>query len=115
MPQSFFGWIEFLLRQYGGLFLSGAATTLRIASSFLMGIPVDTIDDMVKSSLDEFSIRVCEKARIQLINKGYLANVNYRISYDKPVSLTSRPPFLSIPFQTQHGQIDVFINLTKNH
>ncbi len=31
LPSTFFGWIRFLLEQYGGLFLTGAATTLLIA------------------------------------------------------------------------------------
>jgi len=48
LPQSFFGWIEFLLRQYGGLFLTGAATTLLIAlvgtaAGFAIGLLVAVV------------------------------------------------------------------------
>ena len=31
MPSTFFGWVGFLLKQYGGLFFSGTCMTLLIA------------------------------------------------------------------------------------
>lgn len=45
MPTSFFGWVGFLVKQYGGLFLRGTANTLLIAISgtvlgFLLGLLV---------------------------------------------------------------------------
>lgn len=45
MPSTFFGWVWFLFRQYGGLFLRGTGTTLLIAVSgtvlgFLIGLLV---------------------------------------------------------------------------
>lgn len=45
MPSTFFGWVGFLLRQYGGLFLSGTGMTLLIALSgtlfgFIIGLLV---------------------------------------------------------------------------
>ena len=45
MPSTFFGWVGFLLKQYGGLFLSGTATTLLIALTgtffgFIIGLLV---------------------------------------------------------------------------
>ena len=45
MPDSFFGWIVFLLKQYGGLFLRGTGVTMLIAVSgtvlgFLLGLLV---------------------------------------------------------------------------
>ena len=88
-------------------------TTLRIASTFLRGIPVDSIDEMVKSSLEEFSIRVSEKAKLQLINKGYLTNVHYEIIYGTQVCLAAKTPFLRVPFSTQHGTMEVLVNLVK--
>jgi len=45
MPSTFFGWVGFLLKQYGGLFLSGTFTTLLIALTgtffgFIIGLLV---------------------------------------------------------------------------
>ena len=45
MPTTFFGWVGFLLRQYGGLFLSGTGMTLLVALSgtlfgFIIGLLV---------------------------------------------------------------------------
>ncbi len=45
MPTTFFGWVGFLLEQYGGLFLSGTLTTLLIALTgtifgFIIGLLV---------------------------------------------------------------------------
>ena len=45
MPSTFFGWVGFLLKQYGGLFLSGTGMTLLIALSgtlfgFIIGLLV---------------------------------------------------------------------------
>ncbi|MBR4039166.1 MAG: amino acid ABC transporter permease [Clostridia bacterium] len=45
MPSTFFGWVGFLLKQYGGLFLSGTLTTLLIALTgtffgFIIGLLV---------------------------------------------------------------------------
>lgn len=45
MPSTFFGWVGFLLEQYGGLFLSGTCTTLLIALTgtffgFIIGLLV---------------------------------------------------------------------------
>ena len=45
MPSTFFGWVGFLLKQYGGLFLSGTCTTLLIALTgtffgFIIGLLV---------------------------------------------------------------------------
>lgn len=45
MPDTFFGWIGFLLEKYGGLFLTGAANTLLIAlvgtvAGFIIGLLV---------------------------------------------------------------------------
>jgi putative lysine transport system permease protein len=45
MPATFFGWVGFLARQYGGLFLRGAGTTLVVALTgtilgFLLGLLV---------------------------------------------------------------------------
>ena len=45
MPTTFFGWVGFLLQQYGGLFFSGTCTTLLIALSgtffgFIIGLLV---------------------------------------------------------------------------
>lgn len=45
MPNTFFGWVGFLAKQYGGLFLSGTVTTLIIAITgtvlgFLLGLLV---------------------------------------------------------------------------
>ena len=31
MPESFFGWVVYILRQYGSLFVSGTVTTLVVA------------------------------------------------------------------------------------
>ena len=43
MPSSFFGWVGFLAKQYGGLFLRGTVNTLLIAVTgtilgFLLGL-----------------------------------------------------------------------------
>ena len=45
MPESFFGWVGYLMRQYGGLFLRGTGVTMLIALSgtvlgFLIGLLV---------------------------------------------------------------------------
>ena len=45
MPSSFFGWVGFLAKQYGGLFLRGTVNTLLIAVTgtilgFLIGLLV---------------------------------------------------------------------------
>ena len=45
MPTTFFGWVGFLLQQYGGLFFSGTCTTLLVALSgtffgFIIGLLV---------------------------------------------------------------------------
>lgn len=45
MPSTFFGWVGFLLKQYGGLFLSGTGVTLLIALTgtalgFILGLLV---------------------------------------------------------------------------
>lgn len=45
MPTTFFGWVGFLLRQYGGLFVSGTAMTMLVATTgtvfgFIIGLLV---------------------------------------------------------------------------
>ncbi|MDO4371943.1 MAG: amino acid ABC transporter permease, partial [Clostridia bacterium] len=45
MPSTFFGWVGFLAREYGGLFLRGTGVTLLIAITgtllgFLLGLLV---------------------------------------------------------------------------
>lgn len=92
-----------------------ADTTKHIASALLRGIPVDTLDDMVKSSLDEFSMRISEKAKVQLVNKGMLTKVASRVTYSKVFSFAGQTPFLRVPYTTKLGNLEVLVNLQKAH
>ena len=50
MPSTFFGWVGFLLKQYGGLFLSGTATTLLIAlTGTLFGFAIGLLVAIVRT------------------------------------------------------------------
>ena len=37
-PTTFFGWVGFLIDQYGGMFLRGTGVTLLIAAAHLMNL-----------------------------------------------------------------------------
>ena len=50
MPSTFFGWVGFLLEQYGGLFLSGTLTTLLIAlTGTLFGFAIGLLVAIVRT------------------------------------------------------------------
>ena len=50
MPSTFFGWVGFLLKQYGGLFLSGTCTTLLIAlTGTLFGFAIGLLVAIVRT------------------------------------------------------------------
>jgi chemotaxis protein CheX len=87
---------------------------LKFASAFLMNIPVESLDDMAKSALVEFSLRVTEKAKARLIDKGFHTNVSYSFYHNKALKFADDTSFLQVPFNTEHGTIRVLINLSKN-
>ena len=89
-------------------------TALNFASSFLMGIPVEHLDDMAVSSLEEFALRVTEKAKSRLIRQGMLANVTYSFYSKKDLKFAEGTQFLHVPFITTYGPIQIFMNLSSS-
>ena len=57
LPSTFFGWVRFLLEQYGPLFLSGVGVTLIVAitgtlAGFLLGLLVAILRTIPTSPKD---------------------------------------------------------------
>ena len=59
LPSTFFGWVRFLLEQYGPLFLSGVGVTLIVAitgtlAGFLLGLLVAILRTIPTSPKDAY-------------------------------------------------------------
>ncbi|HOC91885.1 MAG TPA: chemotaxis protein CheX [bacterium] len=85
----------------------------KLISIFLFGLPVFELDEMAKNCLREFSLRISELARGQLVKKGYLANVFSQISVQKPIEFSRDRQFLVVPLETDHGEFKVYFNVIK--
>lgn len=85
----------------------------KFVSLFLFGVPIEELDEMAKNSLEEFSIRVSERARRQLVDRGYHANVSSFINIEKPLRFSGNRQFIVIPIDTEHGAFKVFFNVMK--
>ena len=89
-------------------------TARRFASAFLMGIPMDTLDDLAKSSIDEFAIRISSIAKEELAKKRIVTQISSSVSYFKSISFAEKTPFIRVTFETTHGPIEVMLNVTKS-
>ncbi|HPI77888.1 MAG TPA: hypothetical protein PLK80_14240, partial [bacterium] len=65
------------------------------------------------NSLEEFSIRISEMARRQLIDRGYLASVSSFVNFKKPLHFSGDKQFIVVPIDTEHGDFKVFFNVMK--
>ncbi|MEW5947593.1 MAG: hypothetical protein AB1742_15495 [bacterium] len=88
-------------------------TAKEFVSSILYGVPVETLDDMARNSLEEFSIRVSQKAKDRLIKLGYMTNVRSSVFIKDKFRLSQDFPFLTLHLNTGCGDIQVFFNLTR--
>jgi CheY-specific phosphatase CheX len=85
----------------------------KFVSLFLFGLPIKELDAMARNSLEEFSIRVSERARRQLIDRGYLASVSSFVNFKKPLHFSGDKQFIVVPIDTEHGDFKVFFNVMK--
>ncbi|MEW6201557.1 MAG: hypothetical protein AB1546_06260 [bacterium] len=88
-------------------------TAKRSVSAILRGIIIEEMDEMAQSSLEEFSIRVSEKAKRQLLKLGYKVNVRSRLLLNERAQLPDFFPFLTVCLTTRCGEMLAFFNLTK--
>lgn len=110
--------VSVLLRISGGvqgavLFGMTEPVACKFASCCFMGIMVDKMDEMARSSLDEFSLRISKKARDQLVSKGFLCNVNHSVSYGNAIRFSEKTQFLCVTYHMEHGDLDVMVNLSR--
>jgi chemotaxis protein CheX len=110
--------VSALLRISGGvqgavIFGMSEPVACKFASCCLMGIMVDTMDQMARSSLDEFSLRISKKARDQLVNKGYFCNVSHSVSYGRSIRFNQKTQFLHVTYIMEHGALEVLVNLSR--
>lgn len=107
-----------LLRISGGvqgavIFGMSEPVACKFASCCLMGIMVDTMDQMARSSLDEFSLRISKKARDQLVHKGFFCNVTHSVSYGRAIRFSEKTQFLHVTYHMEHGNLEVMVNLSR--
>jgi len=88
-------------------------TAKRSVSAILRGIIVEEIDEMAQSSLEEFSIRVSEKAKRQLLKLGYKVNVRSRLLLKEGARLPDFFPFLTVGLTTRCGEMLAFFNISR--
>ena len=111
--------VAVLLRISGGvqgavIFGMKEDVALRFVSGCLMGMAVDSLDSMAQSSLEEFSLRISSKAREQLVDKGFLCNVSHSVNFGRALRFADKTQFLHVIYHTEHGDLDVLINLARS-
>lgn len=92
----------------------GEEIAKKIVSYILLGVPISEIDDMSKNSLKEFALRIAVKTAKQLAKNGYTAHVVRDVSFAKPVNFTVLKDFIKLSYDTEHGSMQIFFNVTKN-
>jgi len=85
----------------------------KFVSQFLLGVPIIELDEMARNSLIEFSIRISEKAKGRLVQRGYLSNVSSNINFYKPLQFSRDRQFIVVPLNTEFGSFNVFFHVMK--
>jgi len=88
-------------------------TAMKMVSSFLLGVPVMEMDEMAQNAIREFALRTCEKAKRQLQERGYHSNVSHAVNFSEPLNLPRQLGFVSVPYTTDHGKLQVLFNITR--
>lgn len=88
-------------------------TARNLISSFLMGVPINELDEMARNAIFEFTLRLCEKARKLLVSKEYHSNVVHKVSFMEPIRLSKEHEFIRVPYNFEYGEIAVCFSIMK--
>jgi CheY-specific phosphatase CheX len=85
----------------------------KFVSQFLLGIPISELDEMAKNSLTEFSLRMSEMARGQLVQKGFMTSISAFVNVNRPLQFSRERQFVTVTLDTDHGPFKVSFHVMK--
>ncbi|HPA46669.1 MAG TPA: chemotaxis protein CheX [bacterium] len=88
----------------------------KIASRMMMGLPVESLDDMAKSALAELGNMVTGRASIGLESAGYPCDISPPTLITAKNITVSSPStqILVVPLETELGIIDLHVGLEES-
>mgnify|MGYP003512149845 CR=1 FL=1 len=95
------------------VYIMDKASSMKTASKMMMGMPVDTFDEMAKSAVSELSNMISGNASTAIAAKGFVIDIAppTLITGENMRLATNVKKSLVVPVSTTAGNIDIWVSL----